>query len=134
MFLLCPLFYAIFCKCLVCHLLFLAMSCNFANTRLHVICVMCCFIWCFKYAFSSCNLQLFGIMSSFLFCKFLWHFLQTKMCVIYICYHFISFWYSSFLALWNFLVHVFFLPCNCLTTSSTSIVILLDVFGLFSFL
>jgi len=53
-----------------------------------------------------------------------------------------SLWYSSLFALWNFWLHVFFLPYNCFATSlqiprcvsSTSIVVLLNVFGLSSFL
>jgi hypothetical protein len=42
------------------------------------------FLLVYKYVFSSCNLQLFSIISSFLLCNFCdisWH---TKVCVIYI--------------------------------------------------
>jgi hypothetical protein len=85
---------------------------------------------------------LFGIISSFLLCNFLWHLLTHQSVSFTFVGILSSLWYSSLLTLWNFLVHVFFLPYNCFATSlqtprcvsSTSIVVLLNVFGLSSFL
>jgi hypothetical protein len=126
-------FHAIFCKCLQCLLFFLAIfSCIF------------CHFTCFRYVFSSCNLKLSSIMHFFLLCNFLWHIFINQMCVIYIscCFFNQVLVFFLFYTMELFGTCFFYLPCNCFATffqiskcvSSTFIVVLLDVFGLYLFL
>lgn len=88
--------HAIFYKCLLCFLFFLA----------NISCIFCRFTCCFKYVFSSCNLQLFSIMYfiffvcdissqtkcvSFTFLVFLY-----EISSIFLVLHYGTFWYMLF--------------------------------------
>ncbi len=106
----------------------LVMSCNFfANIMMHVICIFCCFTWCIKSIFSSCNLQLFNVMSSTLLYNLLWHlFTNQSVChlhlmsfyrasSIHVFLHYGTFWSMSYFFL-AIVLQLFFQILRCVSS------------------